>query len=137
MRRRCWPSVSSTCGSASAMLLNHSLVFPLLGYQIYLNPHHNNLLASLLTAGGGFLNNHHANPAHPYHAVLPYELDPSSLLLRLLAVCGLSGQRGAAPARPARAGGLSGHGRAGGSCGAYADVAVLSQVRVERIVSEG
>ena len=74
---------------ASAALLNHSLAFPLLGYQLYLNPHHNNLLVSLLTAGGGYLNNHHAQPSHPFHTVLPYELDLSAILIRLLSYCRL------------------------------------------------
>ena len=74
---------------SSAVLLNHSLAFPLLGYQLHLNPHHNNLLVALLTAGGGYLNTHHAEPSHPFHTLLPYELDPSSLLIRLLALCRL------------------------------------------------
>ena len=74
---------------AGSVLLNHSLAFPFLGYQLHLNPHHNNLFVSLLTAGGGYLNAHHAQPCYPYHATLPYELDPSGLLIRLLAACRL------------------------------------------------
>ena len=88
---------------ASSAMLNHSLAFPLLGYQLYRNPHHNNLLASLLTAGGGFLNNHHAQPSHPYHTSLPYELDPASLLIRLLSytrLIKLSSKSTVPPAEP-------------------------------------
>ena len=73
----------------SALLLNHALAFPFVGYQLHRLPHHNSLLVSLLTAGGGYLNSHHAAPSAPFHGRLPYELDPNAGILRLLSSLGL------------------------------------------------
>ena len=74
---------------SSAVLLNHALAFPFVGYQLHLNPHHNSLLVSFATCGGGFLNTHHAAPSHPFHTQLPFELDPNSLILHVLRSLGL------------------------------------------------
>ena len=86
---------------STAVLLDHALAFPFVGYQLHRNPHHNSLLVALATAGGGYLNAHHAALERPFHTRLPFEFDPNSALLHLLSLLGVIRLPSSSPPAPA------------------------------------
>jgi fatty-acid desaturase len=63
----------------------------------------NVLWLSLFSFGESWHNNHHAFPTSARHGLRPWELDPSALVIRALAACGLAWDVvGVSPDRQAR-----------------------------------
>jgi stearoyl-CoA desaturase (delta-9 desaturase) len=80
----CLPAVGCFHGSAAIGVLPHLQGRWQLGYRRYeVNDlSHNNWLASILSLGEGWHNNHHANPGRWWQGETWYEIDPPAFMIK-------------------------------------------------------